>query len=69
MQSNSPNFALRKAREDQGLTTRDVAKRLGVTIDTYRRWEQNVQQPTIRHKGKLCRLFKKSIEELGFTLD
>jgi transcriptional regulator with XRE-family HTH domain len=65
-ESNSPNSALRKVREEQGLTQKYVAKRLGVHIDTYRRWEQNAQQPSVKHIGQLCQLFKKSVEELGY---
>lgn len=64
---NIPNSALRKAREDQGLTQKEVAKGVGVNTDTYRRWEQNAQQPTIKHVGKLCRFFKKTVEELGYS--
>ena len=65
-ESNIPNSALRKAREDQGLTTKQAAKKLGVTIETYRRWEQNAQQPSMKNIGQLCQLFQKSVEELGY---
>lgn len=65
-ESNTHNFALRKAREDQGLKPKEVAKKLGVLTCTYLRWERNVQQPSLKHIGKLCKLFNKSIEELGY---
>ena len=36
---------LRKARRDQGLTQDELAERIGVSLDTLRRWERRQRDP------------------------
>lgn len=53
-------------RIEAGLTQRDIAAALGVSEQTVRNWEQGKHDPrlTIPQVKKLCRLLKKSLDEL-----
>ena len=53
-------------RLEAGLTQRDIADALGVSEQTVRNWEQGKHDPrlTIPQVKKLCRLLKKSLDEL-----
>jgi predicted ATPase/Tfp pilus assembly protein PilF/transcriptional regulator with XRE-family HTH domain len=61
-----PNHLLRAARLRQGWTIEDVA-RLIEAPDPHNvaRWERGEATPRLRYQRELCRIFKKSSEELG----
>lgn len=61
-----PNHYLRDARLHAGWTQRDLADRLGTTALTIGRWERREMVPGSHFRHKLCALFSKSAEELGF---
>ena len=44
---------IKKQRENLGLTQVEVAREVGVTINSYRRWEQGVTNPKPENKDKL----------------
>ena len=46
---------------------RDVADKLGVSILTIHRWEQGLQSPGAYFRMRLCALFERSPQELGFV--
>jgi transcriptional regulator with XRE-family HTH domain len=58
--------ALRKRREELGLTQRDIALALGKTDQTISNWETGIYEPkmTPREVKALCRLLKWTLEEM-----
>src|SRR5947207_6131574 len=63
----APNQRLRRERELRGWSQEDVAKKIGAPDDkTVRRWESGKVSPTPYYRQKLCALYGKSAEELGF---
>ncbi|HEY7420172.1 MAG TPA: NB-ARC domain-containing protein, partial [Ktedonobacteraceae bacterium] len=60
---------LRQERLGRNWHQRDVAEHLGTTVVTVNRWERGVQQPSTYFRVKLCVLFGKSAQELGFLSD
>ncbi|MDQ2903389.1 MAG: FxSxx-COOH system tetratricopeptide repeat protein [Chloroflexota bacterium] len=72
MSSSHPfqaNHRLRQERIRQNWRQREVAELLGTTVVTVTRWEQGTHQPSTYFRVKLCTLFGKSAEELGFITD
>ncbi|QBD82570.1 XRE family transcriptional regulator [Ktedonosporobacter rubrisoli] len=61
--SSSP---LRWERESRGWSRSYVAEELEVDIATVGRWEREERLPQPYHQQKLCALFEKNAQELGF---
>jgi predicted ATPase/DNA-binding XRE family transcriptional regulator len=64
--STHPNDRLRQERIRCNWRQRELAERVGTTVVTVNRWERGIQQPSAYFRLKLCALFGKSEEELGF---
>jgi tetratricopeptide (TPR) repeat protein/transcriptional regulator with XRE-family HTH domain len=78
--TRKPNKLLRRERESRGWTLEEVAdaldqlcqeqpqaRRRGMINDSMiSRWERGIHPPSSFHQRKLCQLFEKSAEELGF---
>ena len=64
-----PNQHLRHARELRGWSQHDVAQRLDVERYYVSRWERGVIFPSPHYRQRLCTLFDKNVEELGFVTD
>lgn len=66
MNETNQRSCLVEMREEYGITQEQLAKELGVTSRTIINWEGGHHEPrlTIRQVKALCRLFKKSIEEI-----
>jgi tetratricopeptide (TPR) repeat protein/transcriptional regulator with XRE-family HTH domain len=62
-----PNQHLREARLHLGWTQQELADRLSTTALTIGRWERQEMFPSSYFRHKLCMLFGKSAEELGFV--
>jgi transcriptional regulator with XRE-family HTH domain len=60
------NNRLRQERLQRNWRQADLAEQLGTTALTVRRWETGTQQISAYYRVKLCALFGKSAEELGF---
>jgi len=61
------NDKLKAAREARGWTMIQAATYLQLRDDaTYRNWEHGRATPTVKNLNKLCALFHKTSEELGF---
>jgi tetratricopeptide (TPR) repeat protein len=60
------NQQLRAAREQKMWTIPDAAAEVGVDTQTFWRWENYVQWPRAYALRKLCTVFERSAEELGF---
>lgn len=64
--SAQPNQLLRAARENKGLSQKEVADALGLLdARSIRRWERGTSFPQPYYRRKLCELFGQSLEELG----
>jgi transcriptional regulator with XRE-family HTH domain len=63
------NHQLRHERIEHNWRQQDVADQLGTTVVTVKRWERGSQYPSAYFRQKLCALFGKSAQELGFSLD
>jgi len=63
-----PNIRLRKAREARGMSQRDVADELHIPDrKQVSRWEHGTNIPHPHYRYALCKLFDKTMEELGFN--
>ncbi len=62
-----PNYALRKEREERGWTQASVAERIGLSdYHTVGKWERGTISPSSYWRKRLCALYEKSEDELGF---
>ena len=62
----TPNYLLRRARQERGWTQKDVADQIGAPLDlNVTRWERGTARPSAYYVHKLCELFGKSASELG----
>jgi transcriptional regulator with XRE-family HTH domain len=64
-----PNTHLKQERERRGWSQARVAEAVGTDTKTVGRWERGVSSPYPYSREKLCKLFGKSAEELGFLED
>jgi tetratricopeptide (TPR) repeat protein/transcriptional regulator with XRE-family HTH domain len=62
-----PNPELRLARELRCWSQEDVAERIGTSAFTVCRWERGVTTPSPHFRQKLCMLFERTAEGLGFV--
>jgi tetratricopeptide (TPR) repeat protein/transcriptional regulator with XRE-family HTH domain len=62
----TPNKRLQHARELNGWSQQDVAKHIGTSEKIVSRWECGESNPLPYYRKKLCALFGKNAEELGF---
>ncbi len=60
------NSMLKSARLKNSWTPEFVSKQVGVSKNTYSRWEAGLQNPNAASLTALCRVFQMSAEELGF---
>lgn len=61
------NHQLRQARLAHNWRQRELAEHLGTTVVSIKRWEKGTHQPGAYYRVKLCQIFGKSAEELGFV--
>jgi tetratricopeptide (TPR) repeat protein/transcriptional regulator with XRE-family HTH domain len=62
----APNDQLRAARKDKRLSREKLGKALGTSAFTVGRWERGETAPDVYMTARLCALFKKRPEDLGF---
>jgi predicted ATPase/DNA-binding XRE family transcriptional regulator len=66
----TPNRLLQEAREECGWTQKQVAERIGASHSfLISRWETGTSFPSAYYVEQLCRLFGKSVRELGLIRD
>lgn len=61
------NSMLKSARMKKSWTPEFVSKRVGVSRNTYIRWETGIQTPRLSSLDALCKVFEMSPAELGFS--
>lgn len=61
-----PNQRLRYHRLLLGLSQRRLAEQIGTTEDKVSRWERGERKPNPYYREKLCKIFNKNAQELGF---
>lgn len=64
--TSNPNTQLKQERLLRGWTQSDVAGHIGTDGYTVNRWERGRTSPSLYFRQRLCSLFGKSAEELGF---
>lgn len=57
---------LAQARKKKHWTLKQAANTVGVSINTFNRWELGEQRPYRHNLDQLCKIFNASLEELGF---
>jgi transcriptional regulator with XRE-family HTH domain len=65
-QAKEGEAALRQLRERSGLTQEELARRSGIPLRTYQRWEtgESFARPSIPQIKALCRVLNIPIEDL-----
>src|SRR5258708_7791092 len=66
-QRRFPNLLLKRERESHGWSQEDLAEKVGTTQKIVSRWERGENAPLPYYRQKLCKLFGKNAEELGFV--
>jgi len=61
------NSMLKSARVQKSWTPEFVSEKVGVSLNTYNRWETGSQLPRHASLEALCKVFEMSPEELGFA--
>src|SRR6266849_1436097 len=64
-----PNERLRRARYERGWTQAELAEKVDTTFESVSRWERGIKVPGANYRKKLCDVFGKTAEELGFLVD
>ena len=65
--SYTPNKKLKQARLKRLWTIEDAANEVGVSLQTFSRWERGLQRPHLSTMKLLCEAFDNTTpEELGF---
>jgi transcriptional regulator with XRE-family HTH domain len=62
------NEKLIAARRQRSLTQQEICKKIDANERTYQRWESGESRPQPQYLRRLCRLFKRTPEELGYPL-
>ncbi|HEY1348937.1 MAG TPA: helix-turn-helix transcriptional regulator [Ktedonobacteraceae bacterium] len=62
-----PQWKLRQARIECGLTQSELAEHLGVATKTVQRWEQEMHMPRPYAQRRLCAVLQRTPQELGFV--
>lgn len=65
----SARHALRKRREQRGLTQETAASELRVAVSTFRSWERGEKTPRVGYRPRLARLLDISLAEVDAYLD
>jgi len=65
----APNERLRRARYERGWTQAELAEKVDTTFESVSRWERGIKVPGANYRKKLCDVFGKTAEELGFLVD
>lgn len=57
-------LTLKRIREDCGMTRKEVAEKVGVSVFTYRKWEYGTRSPSIDNVLRLSFIFEESAEDI-----
>jgi transcriptional regulator with XRE-family HTH domain len=62
----TPNRKLEAARLKKRWSVEVASKKIGVSVNTFNRWERGLQLPQLETLDQMCKAFDTSPEELGF---
>jgi uncharacterized membrane protein/DNA-binding XRE family transcriptional regulator len=64
----NPNHRLKQERQQRGWSQARVAEQIGTEAVNVSRWERGFSSPSPYYREKLCNLFEKSAQDLGFIV-
>lgn len=64
-----PTKTLKQLRADRGLTSRELAGELGVSLSAVSAWETGYRTPPLRMALRIARFFGVPLEEIRFPCD
>lgn len=64
--SKKPNKKLQHERELRGWSQQNIAEAIGTDFKRISAWENGTNQPSPYYRAKLCEIFGKNAQELGF---
>ena len=59
-------YSLKELRQQQHMTQREVAAKLGVSVYTYRQWERYPAKLPVSKADRLCQYFGVTLDQLIF---
>ena len=59
-------ITLKAARVNAGLTQEEVAKEMKVSLPTIAKWENESGEVRMKQALKLCKIYKKNIDDIFF---
>ncbi|WP_416236250.1 helix-turn-helix domain-containing protein [Spirulina sp. CCNP1310] len=67
--TNQPReeITLKSLREHSGLTQRQVAERLGLSLGAIQKWEQNGGYPSLENAARLAKVLGVSLDTLAIA--
>jgi transcriptional regulator with XRE-family HTH domain/tetratricopeptide (TPR) repeat protein len=65
--NTTPNRDLEAARLKKRWSVEVASKKVGVSVNTFNRWERGLQLPHLTTLDRLCNAFEMSSEDLGFA--
>lgn len=60
-------FTVREHRVVRGISQEEMAKRLGITPNTYRKWESEPLRITMGFAFEIAKIFEVSVNNIDFT--
>ena len=55
---------LKELRKEKGLTQKELAKKLNISVTGYASWEQGLAEPNLNAIKTICKIFNISADEL-----
>ena len=55
---------LKELRKEKGLTQKELAKKLNISVTGYASWEQGLAEPNLNTIKTICKIFNISADEL-----
>lgn len=55
---------LKELRKEKGLTQKELAKKLNISVTGYASWEQGLAEPSLNAIKNICKIFNISADEL-----
>lgn len=64
--NNDSKYSIRNSTAKKHWSLSEASRRVGISVNTFNRWERGLQKPQMATLSQLCKAFEMSAEELGF---